>query len=36
MKVHLDPQTMFVLISQVLLQISVGSLTAVKYWSKER
>jgi len=36
MKVHLDPRTIFILTSQVLLQISVGSLTAAKYWSKER
>jgi len=31
MKVHLDPRTMFVLSLQVLLQISVGSLTAAEY-----
>ena len=31
MKVLLDLRTMFVLTSQVLLQISVGSFTAAKY-----
>lgn len=36
MKVNLDPRTVFVLTSQVLLQTSGGTVTIAKYWSKER